>query len=311
MDSQKSTISFNEERKLTVNPTAVLVFLVHTSLQMINLGFWALIVFACGVVKLLFPIRAVQNYLLVFMNGVYFLFSKISVRLIKAFNNVHIEKRIHGNLSKSEWYLLISNHLSYLDIILLIEFSSEHIPAPKFFLKRELIWLPFVGIAAWALDMPFMRRYSREFIEKKPHLKGKDIETTRASCAKYKSSATTVINFVEGTRFTPEKHALKNSPFTHLLPPKAGGIAFTLASMGELFTHVLDVSLVYPDNTAHPMVEMLSGQMRKIIIDVHLLDLPEDASGDYFNDEAYRTEFQKWLNKVWTEKDERIRHLST
>jgi len=286
-----------------------LIFILHTALQIVNLAIWALIVFTLGIVKLLLPIPAIRKRLLIVMNGAMFAFGIVSVRLIKCFNKLEIDYRISDELSKDQWYLLIANHLSYLDIILLIEFSATRIPAPKFFLKRELIWLPFVGIAAWALDMPFMHRFSKAYIQKHPHLKGKDIETTRRSCEKYKDTPTTIINFVEGTRFTPEKHQQKNSPFSHLLPPKAGGIAFTLAAMSNLFTHILDVSLAYPNNTKHPMMDMLSGKMTSIIIDVTQLPVPQHVGGDYFNDDSYRSLFQNWLNDIWIAKNERIRAM--
>lgn len=289
---------------------AACIFVPHFCLQMTNLAIWALLVFSLGSVKFLLPHKALQTLLLQAMHRFYLIFGHISVLLIKLFNNVTIEHRINGKLSQDEWYLLLSNHLSYLDIILLIDFSANRIPVPKFFLKKELIWLPFVGIAAWALDMPFMKRYSKAFLEKHPQLKGKDIETTKKSCEKYKNKPTTVINFVEGTRFTQQKHKLRNSSYIYLLPPKAGGIAFALAAMGELFTHILDVTLVYPDNNTHPMLEMLCGDMKTIIIDVSLTALPEDIHGDYANDESYRLYIQNWLNSLWKNKDARLQQLS-
>ena len=292
-----------------MNAKAVIIFVIHFSLQMTNLAFWALLVFCLGIVKFCLPITAVRSVLLSVMHCFYLTFGKISVLLIRTFNKVDIQCHIDGKLSQQEWYLLIANHLSYLDIILLIDFSANRMPAPKFFLKKELIWLPFVGIAAWALDMPFMQRYSKAFLAKHPHLKGKDVETTRKSCAKYKHQPTTVINFLEGTRFTQQKHAQKQSPYSHLLPPKAGGIAFTLAAMGELFTHMLDVTLVYPDNKNHPMVDMLCGELRAIIIDVKIAPLPEQTQGDYFNDVSYRSYFQQWLNTLWGEKNARLQQF--
>lgn len=292
-----------------MNIRSALCFVAHFSLQIINLGFWAILVFCLGLIKLLLPIKQVQCALLIIMHHAMFSFGKYSVGLIKLFNPVKLEYCVDGELSQDSWYLLIANHLSYLDIILLIEFAAYRIPAPKFFLKKELIWMPFVGIAAWALEMPFMRRYTRAFLVKYPHLKGKDIETTRRSCEKFKHQPTTIINFVEGTRFTQEKHQMKQSPYTMLLPPKAGGIAFTLAAMGHLFTHILDVSLAYPDNTEHPMIDMLCGNMQRIIVDVTLLQLPEEVGGDYFNDETYKQRFQSWLNQIWMTKDAKLQQL--
>jgi hypothetical protein len=149
-----------------------LVFPIHFLLQMTNLGIWGMLIVCFGLVRFIIPIKIVSKLLIQLMHFFYFTFSVISVGLIKFFNNVKIEVKMDEELSKTKWYLIIANHISYLDIILLIRFCAEHTSPPKFFLKKELIWLPFVGIAAWALDMPFMRRYTQEFLDKNPHLKG-------------------------------------------------------------------------------------------------------------------------------------------
>ena len=283
---------------------AVIVFPLHLLLQVINLGFWAILIIAFGLLKLILPFAA--PLLNPFMNRLMFSFGIVSVALIKLTNRVEWDFKIHGELNKNDWYLMTPNHLSWLDIILLIEFAADKIPAPKFFLKKELIWLPFVGLGAWALDMPFMQRYSRAFVEKNPHLKGKDIETTRKYCEKFKKQPTTVINFVEGSRFTSEKHETRNSSYENLLPPKAGGIAFTLAAMGELFTNVLDVTLLYPNNSDKPMMDMLSGRLNKVVIHVDVLPVDDQIVGDYFNDSKFQARFQNWLNGLWHQKDRLI-----
>ncbi|GGF58881.1 acyltransferase [Alteromonas lipolytica] len=282
---------------------APLIFIVHLPLQVANLALWGGLVILFGLVRILLPVPAIQRMLAPLMNTFMFCFGKVSLALIRLFNPVILDYRVKGNLSKDSWYLIVANHLSYLDIILLIEFAAFRIPAPKFFLKQELIWLPFVGLAAWALEMPFMRRYSAAYLQKFPHKRGTDIITTKRYCEKFRHHPTTVINFVEGTRYTPAKHASKNSPYQSLLPPKAGGIAFTLATMGELFTNILDVSLLYPDNEKHPMFAALSGQMRRIIVDVNVIDIPQEAIGDYYNDAEFRTGFQYWVNSLWQTKD--------
>lgn len=284
-----------------------LIFPIHFVLQMTNLGLWGLLIFCFGLVRFIIPIKLVRSLLLKLMHFFYSAFSIISVRMITFFNKVHIEVRVNEKLSKEKWYLIIANHISYLDITLLIRFCAEHTSPPKFFLKKELIWLPFVGIAAWALDMPFMRRYTQEFVTRNPHLKGKDIETTRKSCEKFLDCPTSVINFVEGTRFTPGKAKLRSSPFSHLLRPKAGGIAFTLAAMGEQFSNLLDITLAYPNNSGHPMRDMLSGDMTHIVIDVSVLPVSDDIVGDYFSDPIFREGFQIWLNELWVNKNKRMK----
>ncbi|NVK55019.1 MAG: acyltransferase [Alteromonadaceae bacterium] len=288
---------------------APLIFIIHLPLQLANLALWGGLVILFGLVRLLIPIAAFKRLLAPMMNCFMLCFGKCSLALIKLFNPVSFDYRVNSQLSKQSWYLIVANHLSYLDIILLIEFAAFRIPAPKFFLKQELIWLPFVGLAAWALDMPFMRRFSKAYLQKHPEKRGTDIATTKRYCQKFTHQPTTVINFVEGTRFTPIKHAKSQSPYNHLLPPKAGGIAFTLATMGELFTNILDISLIYPQNTKHPMLAMLCGQMQQIVVDVNVLDVPQAAIGDYYNDATFKTQFQKWVNSLWHAKDSNISQL--
>ncbi|WP_371195390.1 acyltransferase [Glaciecola sp. SC05] len=283
-----------------------IIFPIHLFLQLFNLAVWGLLVIAFGIVKLLLPIRSVQQVLLGIMHRLYFSFGIFSVALIKVFNRIEIRIEIDQALSKQKWYLITANHVSYLDIILLVDFCAPRIPPPKFFLKKQLIWLPFVGLAAWALDMPFMRRYSQAFVERHPHLRGKDIETTKRYCQRYIDKPTTVINFVEGTRFTPAKHSARKSPFSHLMRPKAGGIAFTLSAMGELFSNILDITIAYP-NSKHPMMDMLCGRMTTIIIDVTTLPVTQEIIGDYFENPEFQTRFQTWLNALWEKKNARMR----
>ena len=118
-------------------------------------------------------------------------------------------------LARHEWYLMTSNHQSWADILVLQKVTNRRVPSLKFFLKQELIWVPLLGLAWWALDFPFMKRYSRAQLEKRPELKGKDMETTRKACEKYAHYPVSVMNFFEGTRFTEEKHRQQNSPYRH------------------------------------------------------------------------------------------------
>lgn len=174
---------------------------------------------------------------------------------------------------------------------------------PKFFLKQQLLYVPFIGMACWALDMPFMRRYSREYLIRHPEKRGQDLATTRRSCAKFKHTPTTVVNYVEGTRFTPHKQRKSKAGYDYLLQPKTGGIAYTLAAMGDQFDNIIDVTLAYPDNTDKPFKEALMGRMKRIVVRTKVLPVDEQVRGDYFNDKPYKRQFQQWLGDVWKEKD--------
>jgi hypothetical protein len=131
-------------------------------------------------------------------------------------------------------YLVISNHQSWVDIPALIQALNRRTPFFKFFLKKELIWVPFLGLAWWALDYPFMKRYSKAFLAKHPELAGQDLKITKEACELFKRQPVTVVNYLEGTRFNETKRKQQGSPFKRLLKPKAGGVAFVLAAMGGL-----------------------------------------------------------------------------
>ncbi|BBP79806.1 MULTISPECIES: acyltransferase [Pseudomonas] len=207
-------------------------------------------------------------------------------------------------------YLVVSNHQSWVDIPALIQTLNRHTPFFKFFLKKELIWVPFLGLAWWALDYPFMKRYSKAFLDKHPELKGQDLEITKAACELFKRQPVTVVNYLEGTRFSEAKRQQQASPFTHLLKPKAGGVAFVLAAMGEQLDAILDVTVVYPQARIPGFWDLISGNVPKVIIDfqTHAMD-PSLWQGDYENDPAFREHIQNWVNQLWSEKDRRIAAL--
>ena len=212
------------------------------------------------------------------------------------------------NLSTGKSYLVLSNHQSWADILLLQHVFNRRIPFLKFFLKRELIWAPLLGIAWWALDFPFMMRYSKEYLEKHPEQKGKDIETTRRYCQKFKHSPISVINFLEGTRFEPKKQKLQASPFRQLLRPRAGGIGIVLSGMGEQLTKIIDVTIVYPENDPPiPFWDFLKGKIPAVVVHIRTLPVPSRFAGkNYETDDTFKKDFQDWINGIWKEKDDQI-----
>ena len=221
------------------------------------------------------------------------------------FSRIEWDIRGEKEFSSKEWYLVLSNHQSWVDILVLQKCLNTRIPLLKFFLKKELIWVPVLGLAWWALDFPFMQRHSAAQIRKKPELKGTDLERTRKACKKFQTIPVSVMNFLEGTRFTPQKHASQDSSYQHLLPPKAGGIAFVLGAMGEYLHKIINVTIVYPE-TPPSFWQYISGQVRKITVDFEILPITPQMIGDYFNDPAFKEKFCSWLNNIWQEKDEKI-----
>ena len=211
-------------------------------------------------------------------------------------------------LKRSEWYLVLANHQSWVDILVLQRIFHRKIPFLKFFIKKELLWFPVLGQAWWAMDFPFVKRYTKSYLHKKPHLKGKDLEITRNACKKFKKTPVSIMNFVEGTRFTNEKHRRQQSPYAHLLKPKAGGIAFVLGSLGEQIHRVLDVTIVYPEGDIN-FWALLCGKIRKIKVRIRSLPVSPELLGDYANDEHFRAGLQRWLNNIWAEKNRYIEEM--
>lgn len=278
-----------------------LSFLIYA----LNTFFWLIPIIVFSFCKALLPLnmwRKFFSYLLDRMASNWVALNTLNQKL---FTKTKITVTGLEKLEKKQWYLVISNHQTWVDIVVLQRILRGKIPFLKFFLKKELIYVPFLGLAWWALDFPFMKRYSQSFIKKNPHLKGKDIETTQKACAKFKHKPVSIMNFIEGTRFTQQKHDKQNSPFKHLLKPKAGGIGFVLSTMGEQLNKVLDVTIYYPGKTP-TFIDFLCGRIKEIYVDIEIKDIDQSIKGDYVNDRAHKIQFQKWVNQLWLDKDKKL-----
>ncbi|WP_342322865.1 acyltransferase [Kosakonia sp. BYX6] len=263
-------------------------------------------IIVAGMLKLLLPIPFLWRAISAFCNFMMYCWCEGLSWLLHL--NPYLKWDVEGleGLDNKNWYLLICNHHSWSDIVVLCVLFRKHIPMNKYFLKQQLAWVPFIGLACWALDMPFMRRYSRSYLIRHPERRGKDVETTRRSCEKFRHHPTTIVNFVEGSRFTEDKRHQTRSPFKNLLPPKAAGVAMALNVLGKQFDKLLDVTLCYPENDRTPFFDMLSGKLTRIVVRIDLLPVNEELHGDYVSDKNFKRGFQQWLNKLWLGKDERI-----
>lgn len=267
------------------------------------------LLFAFALLKFLLPVHAIRTVL----SRILILIAEswIAVNGFSFWLLTKIDWQVEGiqALRYEGWYLVLSNHQSWVDIPVLQKTFNKRIPFLKFFLKQQLIWVPLLGLAWWALDFPFMKRHAKEFLAKHPEFKGKDLETTRIACEKFRHVPVSVMNFVEGTRFSEPKRDQQRSPFVHLLRPKAGGVAFVLNAMGDILQSIVDVTIVYPDGRP-TFIDMLSGRLRTVRVFVRELPIPHDLlGGDYENDPAYRERFQHWVSGLWSEKDAMIERL--
>lgn len=272
-------------------------------LLVLNTLFWCWLLFALALLKVVLPFTAVQRLI---RHGMHWV-AEVWIGGNKAWMNAvsRTEWDVQGltGVDKNHSYLVTSNHQSWVDILALQYQFNGRMPMLKFFLKKELIWVPVIGLCWWALEFPFMKRHSKEFLARHPEMKGQDLATTRKACERYKTNPVCVFNFLEGTRFTPEKHAAQKSPFRNLLKPKAGGTAFVLDAMGEQLHAIVNVTIHYPDGRP-TFWDLLAGNIRKIDIRVEQLPIPPDFIGrSYDQDEAYRAAFQQWINQLWLDKD--------
>jgi 1-acyl-sn-glycerol-3-phosphate acyltransferase len=217
----------------------------------------------------------------------------------------HWDVRLPPELRRDQWALVTANHQSWVDIFVLQRVLNRRLPLLKFFLKRELIWVPVIGPAWWVLDFPFMRRGSKHRGADKARQQAADLETTRAACAKFRRTPTAVMNFVEGTRLTPAKHKAQASPHPRLLKPKSGALAVTLDAMGGCFQEMLDVTIVYPDG-APSFWRLLCGRAGRVAVRMHARPIPVALQQIDAGRPRDRVAVQRWLDGVWTEKDRLI-----
>lgn len=279
-----------------------LLGIIALLLFIINTIFWVFYFFIIAIFKLIIPIKSFRLGCTRVLSDIASTWMSCNTFMLNLFIKIDWQIISDVDLDINNWYLVICNHQSWTDIVVLMQVLNRRIPLLKFFLKKELIYIPLLGFTWWALDYPFMKRYSKSMIRKNPKLKGKDLETTKKACENFKLMPNSVMNFVEGTRFTPEKRRQHNSSFKHLLAPKAGGIAYTLQAMGKHLNEIIDVTIIYPTGS-NSMWDLLTGRIDRVKIYLRKLPITPNLIGDYQNDKQFRIDFQQWLNHVWHEKD--------
>lgn len=264
--------------------------------------------FLISFIRFIIPLKPVQRFCTWIALGIATIWVDLNNFVVDQTSRITWDVEIDGDLNTSGWYLVLSNHQSWVDIVVLNRIFNHRIPFLRYFLKQELIWVPVLSMAWVALDFPFMKRYSKEYLKKHPHLMGKDMEITKKACEKFKHSPVSIMNFVEGTRLTPEKYAAQEPPYKHLLLPRAGGIAFALDAMGPVMNKLVDVTLYYPRGVKS-FWHFLCGQVTHIVARIRVLPIPESLYGDYQNDSAFAEHFKSWLNDFWAEKDNNLEML--
>jgi 1-acyl-sn-glycerol-3-phosphate acyltransferase len=262
----------------------------------VNTIFWIFPLLLCHFLKLALPVDGWRRFWSSFQNGIGRAWISFNNGTLSLTNPVRWDIQGVDGLARDQWYLVIANHRSWVDILVLQRVFNGKIPFLKFFLKKELFWVPLLGLAWWALDYPFLARSATA---------NKDLEAIQKVAEKFKIVPVSVMNFVEGTRFTPEKHEKQRSPYTHLLKPKTGGMTFLISSMSEEIHSVLDVTIAYPQG-APTLWGFLCGRAEDIRVRVKEIPVGEEQVGDYWKDKAFRRRFTAWQRELWAEKDREL-----
>lgn len=287
-----------------------LIGLISAALLAINTLLCFVPIVLLALIKLAMPIRAVRRRIDPVLNGIATYWISCNTRWISLLQPGIWDIQGNTGLKRDDWYLVNCNHQTWVDIFVLQGALNKRIPLLKFFLKQQLLYVPVIGLAWWALDFPFMKRYSKAQLRRKPKRGRQDQDTARRACEKFKLVPTSVMVFAEGTRFSEAKRVTQSSPYRHLLKPRAGALATTLNAMGAQFGSLVDATIVYPDGVPS-FWDLACGRAGRIVVRIRQIPIPESfCTGDYSGDSAFRSEFHHWLAQQWEEKDQEIESLT-
>lgn len=279
-------------------------------LYTLNTIFWTSLLFLVAISKLAIPAQSCQRVLTrlsIAVANCWICVNNFNLRLI---NRVRWEFQGLAGLKKDAWYLLVANHQTWVDILVLQKAMLGRAPFLKFFIKKNLIWMPFLGQAWWVLDFPFLARYSKDQLRQNPSLAKKDLKAISQACEKFKLLPTTVMVFAEGTRVTAAKRESQESPYAHLLKPKVGGIARTLKAMGGQLDAVLNVTVAYPQGVKGfwEFICLKHQTVRVRVENISLGSLPFWQGGGLRGSNA---QVQEWLNALWRDKDRLLEEMNS
>jgi 1-acyl-sn-glycerol-3-phosphate acyltransferase len=275
----------------------------------INTIVWCSLLLVFAIFKVILPLRAVRTRIDRILNAVATTWVSCNSGWMHLTQRTQWDVAGIDDLDYRGWYMVSCNHQSWVDILVLQHLLNRRIPMLKFFLKQQLIYVPVIGLAWWALDFPFMRRHSETYLRSHPEKRYEDLEASRKACRKFALVPTSVMNFAEGTRFTMAKHQKQRSPYRHLLKPKAGALALALSVLGDRFRSFLDLTIVYPAGVP-TFWQFLCGEVPRVVVRAQRVAIPPAfCAGDYQGDPVFRKSLQQWLQDLWLEKDRQIAAL--
>ena len=227
---------------------------------------------------------------------------------LRILHNLEWDFQMPKDVNTDTWYIAMSNHQSWADIFILLAAGHKKIPLLKFFMKKELQWIPIIYLVHKTVDMPFLNRHSRAQIQANPELKKVDFENAKKAAKRFSRNPSTAFSFAEGTRFNLQKHSAQQSPYSNLLKPKVGALAIALSGMPQVNT-LIDFTVVY-ETKKRSTWEFLCGQLNKAKVVAKTYTLPENLKNRSFEEEEdYRRDFQTFVDAIWSEKQQTIKDL--
>ena len=279
------------------------------------------------------PIKGIITFLLILLNSIWVILTvtplglfrlipfkplqigilKLNEKLAELWLQINkvIQDVMHGanyrcsgveKLKKDIWQFTTINHLSWADIFLFLYVTNFKTGVPRIFMKSQLWWLPLTWTANLGLAMPFVVRRSKEAILANPELIKTDKEATKRACKIYKLYPTNVAGFIEGTRIDRAKYENSNSRFKNLMPPKIGGMGYTLEVMPYI-DHLTDITLVYKSEK-RSFWAFLCGDLKEASVTINTYKIPEELRGkDYTDNDELRSRLKGFLEEIWEKKD--------
>jgi len=278
----------------------------------LNTVLLCLLLYLCALAKLMAWTESSRHRVRRLLARLPVLWIAINNRVLDLMRVTQWDIDIPAGLDSRGCYLVISNHLSWSDVLVLQRSLNRRLPLLRFFVKSSLIWMPFLGQAWWVLDMPFVKRYSKARLQRHPELRGRDLESAREACEKFRGMPVAMMNFPEGTRFSAAKRDAGPGPYRNLLQPRIGGIGQVLYALGGELNELVDVTILYrgggdPVPQCPTLWQVLSGQVSRVTVRVLRVPIPPHLLGrDFRMDLAFRSELEDWIRGLWERKDEQI-----
>ncbi|MDP3559866.1 MAG: acetyltransferase [Legionellaceae bacterium] len=265
-------------------------------------------IFFLGLLKLL-PINKLQVWCMAKVDMFAEYWIDINNAYLQRMPNLTFQIQDTTLLDPQRCYILVANHQSWADVLILSKVLNRRIPVPKFFVKDQLKWVPLLGFAWWAMGCTFVKRYSKTYLAKYPHKMGKDLQAAKKNIQALMRQPSTIMNFLEGTRFTLAKKVMQSSPYEYLLKPKSGGLQLAIQTMHQQLHSILDVSIAY-DSPQHSIWDFLCRRIHTVRVHIREIPIPtEFITQGVALSESSQQAFHQWLNDQWQQKDKIIAQL--